>query len=79
MPSTLRPIFIGLVSLTLAACGGGGGAGSSDGTHASEPATAALSHVADCDALLTAVRADAHRKIGIQADELRADGWRYMG
>jgi len=79
MTINLRPILFGLVSLTLAACGGGGGAGSSDGTDAPEPATAALSHVADCDALLTAVRADAHRKIGVQADELRAEGWRYLG
>ena len=76
--SILRTTVIGFAILTLAACGGGGG-GSSGGTEAPEPASATLSHVADCDALLAAIQTDARQKIAVQADEMRANGWLYAG
>lgn len=75
MTAGLRITLIALGGLLLTACGGGGGGSGGSDAPAPQNDRAALTQVADCDALADFVRADARQKIAVQAAQLRSQGW----
>ena len=82
MTSTLRMTVVGLASVILASCGGGGGVQTAR-TRATRDVPGSRRRLAvprrRLRRALAAFRTDARARIGIRPTELRAHGWSYAG